>query len=189
MEPDQIDMMNEEELRGELRKLIARPSSCTVDSIVRNMWNYFADGYNQWDSLGQDEKDTLFKVAVANGQAHRPATPETADDAAAIGSRVQAVVGDGWEIWDDSKGDVKGWAGKISPPPVSTERTNTKWDRFWFRKVHSGKIYAGYAWPIFEEEGWCHFVGDGPLRIANVPRDPHGDSRVGGHAVGKGDQP
>ena len=44
----------------------AAPSSCTVESIVRNMWNHFADGYNQWDSLGQDEKDTLFKIAVAN---------------------------------------------------------------------------------------------------------------------------
>lgn len=33
MEPDQIDMMNEHELRGGLRKLIAR-SSCTADSIV-----------------------------------------------------------------------------------------------------------------------------------------------------------
>ena len=66
MEPDQIDMMNEHELREELRKLIARPSSCTVESIVRNMWNHFADGYNQWDSLGQDEKDTLFKISVAN---------------------------------------------------------------------------------------------------------------------------
>lgn len=42
------------------------PSSCTVESIVRNMWNHFADGYNEWDSLGQDEKDTLFKIAVAN---------------------------------------------------------------------------------------------------------------------------
>ena len=41
MEPDQIDMMNEDELRNELRKLIARPSSCTVDSIVRTVaeWN------------------------------------------------------------------------------------------------------------------------------------------------------
>ena len=29
MEPDHIDMMNEDELRDELRKLIARPSSCT----------------------------------------------------------------------------------------------------------------------------------------------------------------
>ena len=66
MEPDQIDVMNEDELRDELRKLIARPSSCTVESIVRNMWNHFADGYNQWDSLGLDEKDTLFKIAVAN---------------------------------------------------------------------------------------------------------------------------
>jgi len=71
MEPDQIDVMNEDELRGELRKLIARPSSCTVESIVRNMWNHFADGYNQWDSLGQDEKDTLFKIAVANGKDDR----------------------------------------------------------------------------------------------------------------------
>ena len=34
MEPDQIDMMNEHELRDELRKLIARPSSCTVNSLV-----------------------------------------------------------------------------------------------------------------------------------------------------------
>lgn len=65
METDQIDMMNEHELRDELRKIIARPSSCTVDSIVRNLWNHLADGYNQWDSLGQDEKDTLFKIAVA----------------------------------------------------------------------------------------------------------------------------
>ena len=32
MEPDQIDMMNEHELRDELRKLIARPSSCTCGS-------------------------------------------------------------------------------------------------------------------------------------------------------------
>ena len=72
MEPDQIDMMNEDELRDELRKLIARPSSCTVESIVRNMWNHFADGYNQWDSLGLDEKDTLFKIAVANARLDRP---------------------------------------------------------------------------------------------------------------------
>lgn len=66
MEPDQIDMMNENELREELRKLIARPSSCTAEFIVRNLWNHFADGYNQWDSLGQDEKDELFRIAVAN---------------------------------------------------------------------------------------------------------------------------
>jgi hypothetical protein len=70
----EIEMMNEEELRYELRKLIARPSSCTVNAVVRNMWNYFADGYNQWDSLGQDEKDTLFKIAVPNATGERPET-------------------------------------------------------------------------------------------------------------------
>ena len=51
------------------------PSSCTVDSIVRNMWNHFADGYNQWGSLGQDEKDTLFKIAVANAHLTGPKGP------------------------------------------------------------------------------------------------------------------
>ena len=76
MEPDQIDMMNEHELRDELRKITARPSSCTVDSIVRNMWNHFADEYNQWDSLGQDEKDTLFKIAVANSVNHMTSETE-----------------------------------------------------------------------------------------------------------------
>ena len=33
MEPDQIDMMNEHELRDELRKLIARPPAYTIDEI------------------------------------------------------------------------------------------------------------------------------------------------------------
>ena len=32
-EPDQIDMMNEHELRDELRKLIARPPAYTIDEI------------------------------------------------------------------------------------------------------------------------------------------------------------
>ena len=44
------------------------PSSCTVESIVRNVWNHVADEYNQWDSLGQDERDELIKVAVANNR-------------------------------------------------------------------------------------------------------------------------
>ena len=35
MEPDQIDMMNEHELRDELRKMIARPSSCTAVRIIQ----------------------------------------------------------------------------------------------------------------------------------------------------------
>ena len=51
MEPDQIDMMNEDELRNELRKLIARPSSCTVDSLVR------CDGCRWWNAQGPDAGD------------------------------------------------------------------------------------------------------------------------------------
>ena len=46
MEPDQIDMMNEDELRDELRKQIARPSSCTVDLIVRH-----PSGFDSWQDL------------------------------------------------------------------------------------------------------------------------------------------
>jgi len=41
------------------------PSSCTVESIVRNVWNHIADGRNQWGALGQDEKDELMNAAVA----------------------------------------------------------------------------------------------------------------------------
>ena len=43
----------------------ARGQTVDVESIVRNMWNHMADGYNQWDSLGQDEIDTLIAVATA----------------------------------------------------------------------------------------------------------------------------
>jgi len=46
MEPDQIDMMDEHELRGEIRKLIARHSPCTVDSLVQH-----PSGFDSWQDL------------------------------------------------------------------------------------------------------------------------------------------
>ena len=41
----------------------------SAEDAARTKWNAEADGYNQWDSLGQDEKDDL----IANDQADRTA--------------------------------------------------------------------------------------------------------------------
>ena len=35
----------------------------TAEQIARREWNAAADEYNQWDALGQDEKDLLISAA------------------------------------------------------------------------------------------------------------------------------
>lgn len=40
-----------------------------LEAIARDNWNWTADQYNQWDSLGQDEKDELIlAVKILNHQ-------------------------------------------------------------------------------------------------------------------------
>lgn len=34
-------------------------SDTTIAQVATNRWNTEADEFNQWDSLGQDEKDEL----------------------------------------------------------------------------------------------------------------------------------
>ena len=46
-------------------------SSCTVQSIVRNVWNHVADEHNKWHNLSQHEQNELIDVAVANAGSHR----------------------------------------------------------------------------------------------------------------------
>jgi excisionase family DNA binding protein len=57
-------MKTKTDLRKEAKRLVSGlPNSKAIKSIVRNIWNHLADEYNQWDSLGQDEKDELIEIA------------------------------------------------------------------------------------------------------------------------------
>ena len=47
-------------------KALSKKFGNSVESIARAKWNADADEYNQWDDLGQDEKDEL----IANAGAH-----------------------------------------------------------------------------------------------------------------------
>jgi len=47
----------------------------SAESTARVKWNFDADAFNQWDSLGQDEKDEL--IANAAGEVRRNAITST----------------------------------------------------------------------------------------------------------------